>query len=85
MYDANNVLHTEFTFAWCLNFVLIFGEHLRGVSYLIVGISGDSISTGPAPNGLGLLAALSKSKSFSIALSLKPKVLFIEDGLMVPS
>ena len=50
----------------------------------MVGISGES--AGPIPKGLGLLAALSKSKSFSIVLSLKSKLLLlIEAGLIVPS
>jgi hypothetical protein len=53
------------------------------VSYLIVGISGDSIFTAPVPKGL--LAALSKSKSFSMAWSLKPKAFSIDDGFIVPS
>jgi hypothetical protein len=54
------------------------------VSYFIVGISGESI--GPIAKGLGLLAALSKSKSFSIVLSVNiSKVLFIAEGSIVPS
>jgi hypothetical protein len=57
---------TEAALVCFLDFVFIIGEYFRGVSYLMVGISGESISPGPIPKGLGLLAALSKSKSFSI-------------------
>ena len=55
-----------------MNFVFRFVEFFIGISYLIVGISGESISTGPIPKGLGLLAALSKSSDPKLALTGDP-------------
>lgn len=55
---------------WRLGLDLKAAEFLRNGSCLIDDLPGESISTEPTLKGLGLVEALSKSKSFSIALSM---------------
>ena len=67
-------------FEWWLALCFIIGVLRLGESCLIVGISGDFMAEA---KWLGLLAALSKSKSFSIILSLKSNAVAVEDEAVV--